>query len=42
MELVLGQVGRQAKNPVRVPAESFRVLLKLEGKKACDEQRNEK
>jgi len=30
MELVLGQVGRQARNPVRVPAEAFRVLLNLE------------
>ena len=29
-EMILGQVGRQARNPVRIPAEAFRVLLRLE------------
>jgi len=30
MEMILGQVGIQGTNPVRIPAESFRVLLDLE------------
>lgn len=31
MEAILGQVGRQGRNPVRIPAVAFRTLLKLEG-----------
>lgn len=27
MEMILGQVGRQARNPIEIPAEAFRVLL---------------
>lgn len=30
MEAILGQVGRQAQNPVRVPAFAFRTLLRVE------------
>lgn len=30
MEMILGQLGRQAQNPVVVPAEAFRVLLGLQ------------
>lgn len=30
IEMILGQLGRQAQNPVVVPAEAFRVLLRLQ------------